>query len=112
MRYRSTRHTGLCSLDDYVKTMKEGQRKIYYVVSPDAAEALTNPFMEPFRDSDVPVLVVGDPMQEMIFNQIGTFKGFTFVSVESGYEEIAKDVGEKDLTKDSGASSIPEQDMT
>jgi hypothetical protein len=31
----------------------------------------------------------------MVFNQIGSYKGFTFVNVESGYEEISKDLGER-----------------
>lgn len=111
MRYRSTRHEGLCSLEDYVKSMKEGQKKIYYIVSQDIQEANRNPFMEPFKHSNVPVLLVGDPIQEVVFNQIGTYKGFTFVSVESGFEEIAKDVGDKDHTE-MGGSSIPDEDVT
>jgi len=45
--------------------------------------------MEPFKDSDVPVLLVSNQVDEMIFQQIGTFKGYTFVNVESGYEEIS-----------------------
>ena len=51
--------------------------------------------MAPFKDSDVPVLIVQNQVDEMVFNQIGSFKGFTFVNVESGYEEISKDLGEK-----------------
>jgi len=51
--------------------------------------------MAPFKDSDVPVLIVQNQVDEMVFNQIGSYKGFTFVNVESGYEEISKDLGEK-----------------
>ena len=100
MRYNSTIAQGVSiSLDDYVKSMKEGQKKIYFISgTPDQVE--NNPFMEPFKDSDVPVLIVSNQIDEMVFQQIGTFKGCTFVNVESGYEEIAKDLGDKNVNND------------
>jgi molecular chaperone HtpG/TNF receptor-associated protein 1 len=61
---------------------------------------MANPFMEPFKDSDVPVLLIGNQVDEMVFQQIGTFKGYTFVNVESGYEEVSKDLGEKNVHED------------
>jgi len=61
---------------------------------------MSNPFMEPFKDSDVPVLLIGNQVDEMVFQQIGTFKGYTFVNVESGYEEVSKDLGEKNVHED------------
>lgn len=48
----------------------------------------------------------------MIFQQIGTFKSYNFVNVESGYEEIAKDIGDKDLVKDDRKSGLPEEEVT
>ena len=48
----------------------------------------------------------------MVFQQIGTFKGYTFVNVESGYEEIAKDLGDKDIARDDSKESVPEEDIT
>lgn len=49
----------------------------------------------------------------MVFNQIGSFKGFTFVNVESGYEEISKDLGEKPKSEnDKNKPQIPEDDIT
>ena len=74
--------------------------------------AMTNPFMAPFKDSDVPVLIVSNQIDEMVFQQIGTFKGYTFVNVESGYEEIAKDLGDKDIARDDSKESVPEEDIT
>jgi TNF receptor-associated protein 1 len=73
---------------------------------------MNNPFMEVFKDSDVPVLMVPNQVDEMVFQQIGTFKGFTFVNVESGYEEMAKDLGNKEAERDSSLPSIPEEDVT
>ena len=48
----------------------------------------------------------------MVFQQIGTFKGYTFVNVESGYEEVSKDLGEKNVHSDFKGAQIPEDDIT
>ena len=69
--------------------------------------------MEPFKDSDVPVLIISSQVDEMMFNQIGQFKGLTFVNVESGYEEILKDIGDqtnKNLYQDK--KTLPEDEVT
>jgi molecular chaperone HtpG/TNF receptor-associated protein 1 len=90
--------------------MKDKQKKIYYLTgSPE--DAMANPFMEPFKDSEIPVLLIGNQVDEMVFQQIGSFKGFTFVNVESGYEEISKDLGEKKVYDDR-TPQIPEEDIT
>ena len=61
MRYYTTADgcQGTVSLDDYVKSMTEGQKKIYYISSndKDVTKVLESPFMEPFKDSKIPVLV-------------------------------------------------------
>lgn len=67
--------------------------------------------MEPFKQSNVPVLIVMNQIDEMIFQRIGTYKGYNFVNVESGYEEIAKDLGDVDVKQDD-RDQLPEEDVT
>ena len=69
MRYHTTIGGNLtsCSLDDYIKSMKEGQKKIYYISGADPERTNANPFMEPFKGSDVPVLIVTNQLDEMVF---------------------------------------------
>ena len=67
--------------------------------------------MEPFKESGVPVLVFQHQVDEMLFQQIGTFKQYNFVNVESGYEEIARDLGNKQTTDETG-EKVPEEDIT
>lgn len=55
------------SLDDYIKSMKESQKKIYFIAGVLPEDALKNPFMEAFKDSDVPVLIVSNQVDEMVF---------------------------------------------
>lgn len=115
MRYHSS-FEGLkksISLDNYVKSMKDGQKKIYYTSAPIIADALKSPFMEPFKDSDVPVLIVSHQVDEMVFNQIGTYKGYTFINIETGYDEMSKDLGDKaNKVEDLNKPKLPEEDVT
>ena len=60
MRYQSTKSSKGVSLEDYVKSMKEGQKKIYYIAGVAPKDVEVNPFMAPFKDSEVPVLIVGN----------------------------------------------------
>jgi|DEB0MinimDraft_12_1074336.scaffolds.fasta_scaffold70921_3 HSP90 family molecular chaperone len=67
MRYHSTMASKGVSLDEYVKSMKEGQKKIYYIAGVQPKDVAGNPFMSPFKDSDVPVLIVANQIDEMVF---------------------------------------------
>jgi HSP90 family molecular chaperone len=40
--------------------MKEGQKKIYYIAGVAPKDVESNPFMAPFKDSEVPVLIVAN----------------------------------------------------
>ena len=60
MRYHSTAEDikKSISLDDYVKSMSEGQKNIYFICGPQPSQVMSNPFMEPFKHSEIPVLIV------------------------------------------------------
>lgn len=69
--------------------MKEKQRKIYYLPAQDESAAMASPFMTPFKNTEVPLLIVDAQFDEMIFKQIGAYKGYTFVNIEQAtYEEL------------------------
>jgi HSP90 family molecular chaperone len=100
------------SLDDYIKSMKEGQKNIYFVTGQTKDAAMNNPFMEVFKESDVPILIVTNNVDEILFQQIGLYKNFKFQSIETSYEEISKDLGDKAKNQNSNAPSIPDDDVT
>lgn len=101
----------LINLDDYLAKMKPGQEKIYFIVNPSFDGALSSPFMEPFKGSDVPVIILTNNIVEMCFQQQGQYKNKKFSNIETNYEEIAKDLGRKDEDV-SSRSRIPEEDIT
>lgn len=57
----------LMSLDDYSNAMKEGQEKIFFIVNPVHSAALKSPYMEPFLDSDLDVLILTNNIDEILF---------------------------------------------
>ena len=69
--------------------------------------------MEPFKDiSDIDVIVLTNNIDEILFQQLGEYKGKKFVSIESAYEEIQKDLGAKGEIDSASRSRIPEDDIT
>ena len=67
MRYNSTFTEGMTSLEDYIKHMKEGQNKIYFVTGATKEHCLNNPFMEAFKGTDIPVLILNNNIDEICF---------------------------------------------
>lgn len=67
--------------------------------------------MEPFKGSGVPVLVLQNNVDEIVFQQLQEYKGKRFVNVENSFEEIAKDVSPKN-DANQGKPKIGEDDLT
>lgn len=92
--------------------MKPTQEKVYFIVNPQYEMALSSPFMEPFKGSDLDVIILTQNIDEILFQQSGDFKGKKFVNIESAFEEIQKDLG-KDLAAESNERNrLPEEDIT
>ena len=100
------------SLDDYIEKMKEGQQKIYYLVNNQFDLGMKSPFMEPFKDSDLDVIILTNNVDEILFQQTQDYKGKRFVSIESNFEEIQKDLGNKSEMESLERSRIPENDIS
>ena len=68
--------------------------------------------MEPFKGTDMPVLILTNNIDEVCFQQQGQYKNKKFSNIETSYEEIAKDLGKKENDDISSFSRIPEEDVT
>ena len=101
------------SLDDYVAKMKEGQEKIYFITDQSYDKALQSPYMEPLKNqTEIDVLVLSDPFDEVIFMQHPEFNGKKFQSIASAYEEIQKDLGSKAEEDVRAKSKIPDEEVS
>ena len=57
----------MVSLDDYISKLKPTNEKIYFIVNPSYEGAMCSPFMEPFKGTDVPVLILTNNIDEVCF---------------------------------------------
>jgi molecular chaperone HtpG len=113
LRFASTRNDSLSgngsqtvSFDDYIKNMKEGQDKIYYVTGESYAAAKNSPHLEIFRKKGVEVLLLTDRVDEWMLSFLHDFDGKELVSVAKGDLDLGKleDEAEKKQHEETEAS--------
>ena len=75
-------------LADYVKRMKEGQEKIYYVTAESFSAARASPHLEVFRKKGVEVLLLSDRVDEWVVSHLTEFEGKALQSVARGRLEL------------------------
>ncbi|KYC29163.1 molecular chaperone HSP90 family [Sterolibacterium denitrificans] len=72
------------SLADYIKRMKEGQDKIYYVTADTFNAAKNSPHLEVFRKKGIEVLLLSERVDEWVVGNLPEFDGKQLVSVARG----------------------------
>lgn len=85
------------SLEDYVERMKEGQDKIYYIVTDSFEASKNSPHLEIFRKKGIEVLLMADRMDEWMMGHLTEFDGKSLQSVTRG--ELNLDDMEDEETK-------------
>ncbi len=81
LRYGSTRRDGLVSLADYVAAMPEGQSAIYYAPGWSKEQASSSPHLESLRKKGWEVLLMTDPVDPFVVDEIGESEGKKLISV-------------------------------
>ncbi|MGQ7260252.1 molecular chaperone HtpG [Vreelandella sp. V005] len=101
LRFAST-HTDTATqehaLADYVERMKEGQKKIYYVVADSFNAAKNSPHLEIFRKKGIEVLLLSDRIDDWLMSHLTEFDGKTFADVAKGELDLG-DVEDADEKK-------------
>lgn len=98
-RFRSTHGNGLVSLADYVGRMQEGQDAIFYISGDDLDTVSRSPQLEGFRDRDVEVLLLTDPVDEFWIPSVGVYETKPFKSVTRGGADLSA-IKKKDAAGD------------
>lgn len=65
----------LTTLDQYVARMKEDQKSIYYITGDDVKVLANNPQLEAFKQKELEVLLLTDPIDEFWTQALATYKG-------------------------------------
>jgi len=106
LRFASTREEGnepSVSLKQYVERMKEGQERIYYVISDSVESARASPYIEQLKDRGIEVLLLGDRIDEWVMGQIEEFEGKKFKDAVRGDLELGALAGEAEKAKEAEA---------
>ncbi|KAG7337320.1 heat shock protein Hsp90 [Nitzschia inconspicua] len=64
------------SLDKYIENMPEGQKAIYYVTGDGKERAAMSPVIEKLKSRGYDVLFATEPLDEIMFESLRTFKDF------------------------------------
>jgi TNF receptor-associated protein 1 len=82
----------MMSLEEYVKTSKDGQNNIYYFTVPDRQTGMSSPYMEQFIKRERNVLLMYEEIDEYVINSIEGFKDKKFVSVDAQDKDFELDL--------------------
>jgi len=77
-------------LGDYAARMKEGQDKIYYLVSDSLKAARNSPQLEVFRRKGIEVLLMHDRIDEWLMGHLQEFDGKPFQDIARGKLDLGK----------------------
>lgn len=113
LRFAST-HTDTATqehaLADYVERMKEGQKKIYYVVADSFNAAKNSPHLEIFRKKGIEVLLLSDRIDDWLMSHLTEFDGKTFADVAKGELDLG-DVEDEDEKKAQEETAKAKEDL-
>jgi molecular chaperone HtpG len=72
----------LTSLKEYCDRMKSGQKEIYYISGASREAINSNPHFEIFKNKELEVLFLFDPLDEFVMDALREYKTFALKSVE------------------------------
>ncbi len=89
------------SLDEYLARVKEGQDHIYYAIGEAFATVKSSPHLEVFRNKDIEVLLLCDPVDEWVVTHLGSYGGKSLHSVSKGELDLGRleEAGDKEAAR-------------
>jgi len=79
------------SLDEYLADMKPEQKTIYYLAAEDRAQALAAPRLEAFRAKGWEVLLLIEPIDEIVMPDLSEYREKPFRSINHGEMDVTED---------------------
>ncbi len=86
------------TLDQYLEGMQPDQDAVYYMIAENREMVLNSPYMETFRENAWEVLVMTDPVDELVVQTLSAYKEKPLKAIDRGEldEEKRKELGEKE----------------
>ena len=97
LRYYSTKSNDeMTSLSDYVARMPESQKHIYYISGESKQAILTSPSIEKLKQKGYEVILMTDPIDEYVVQQVKQFQDKSLMSVTK--ENLEYELSEDEKT--------------
>ncbi len=114
LRFSSTSSEGeaqTVSFADYISRMDEEQKEIYYITAETYAGAKASPHLEIFNKRGKEVLLLSDPIDEWVVNQLNEVEGKTLKSIAKGDVDFGegKDDKKKEEKKEKALKPLLEK---
>ena len=107
--FNSTLNSKLISLDEYLekalekevelekdwKKEKVKQKSIYYIIAKSMSEALASPYLAQFKDKNIDVLALTDPIDSFIVQWFNEYKGNKLVNITTEDIELEEKTEEE-----------------
>jgi len=110
LKFRGTFSPNKINIEDYLKQMKQGQEKIYFMIQADQ-DYSNNIYLEPYKGTDIPILFSSVQFDEIIFKQIGSYKNFKFCNIENETDDFLNK-NKREESKNPGKKTVPDDDVT
>ena len=81
VRFKSTGAEGFASLAEYKERMQPEQKAIYYVTGEKEETLKQSPLLEMYRSKNIEVLIMADPLDELVIPSVGRYKDIEFKSI-------------------------------
>jgi molecular chaperone HtpG len=96
LRFYSSRHGDrLVSLAEYVASMGEDQQAIYYILGEDLESVAGSPHLDYFKEYDIPVLYLVDPIDSFMMMALREFEGKPLQNVDDADLELPEQKEQK-----------------
>ena len=101
---KSTHDSGLTSLTEYCERMDESQEQIYFLSGQSKEKLARNPHLEAFQKRGLEVLMLVDPVNEIVLSQLEKFDSIEIFSIDSADVKLPNSKNDNDDASDEDQS--------
>ena len=88
------------TLDEYIENLENKDKKdLYFIAGKSKTEVLGSPYLEQFRDANVDVVLMIDPVDQFVVQVLKQYKEFTLKSVTSD-DIVLKEKSEEEVKQE------------
>ncbi|MBF0100346.1 MAG: molecular chaperone HtpG [Desulfobacterales bacterium] len=85
LRYKTTKSDGkLISLKEYIERMQSDQSELYYITGDNLVSLINSPHLEILKEKNFEVLLMTDPIDEWVVQNLTEYEGKKLKSAEKG----------------------------